>query len=132
MNIETFQPRGSTVLVRRVKLTKEDTGGIIVPGNEYGNYAFAEVIAKGPGNATVSHVGDINDQYTGADTRYMGETADLSIGDLVIMKTGMSENRMTGQQRVDMSLPFAVAGEKVELIGEGMIVAIITKSKENA
>lgn len=119
MNIDTFQPRGPLILVKRIKLDKDDFGGIIVPGNEYGNYAFATVLAIGPGNACVSHSG-----YG----RYMAETRDLTIGDMVIMKTGSNENRLTGQSRVDMGLPFTVAGEKVELIGEGAIIAIITKS----
>ena len=120
MNLHTLQPRGPRLLVKRIKLDKDDFGAIIGPGNEYGNYAFATVLAIGPGNATVSHVG--------GQSRYMGETPDLTVGDMVIMKTGTNENRMTGASRVDMGLPFTVAGEKVELIGEGAIIAIITKS----
>ena len=132
MNIATFQPRGSHVLVRRLVMSKADTGGIIVPGNEYGNYAFAEVLALGPGNACVSHSGVFEDGGDGEDTRFMGDTADLKIGDTVIMTTGQSANPLKGQKRVDYTLPFTVGGEKVELIGEGMIMAIITKTEETA
>jgi len=130
MNIATFKPRGSMVLVRRLKVSKEDTGGIIIPGGEYGNYAFAVVLALGPGNATVSHVGLVHNLHgKPADTRYMGETADLTVGDLVVLKVGQNANPLRDIPRVDLSLPFTVGDEKVELVGEGMIVAIITKSE---
>lgn len=136
MNIATFRPRQSTVLIRRIPFTKEDMGGIIIPGAEFGQYGFAEVIEVGPGNATVSHVGMLSDQREGepvsdTDTRFMGDTSDLRKGDLIILKIGMKGDPLSrdpaARANRDFTLPFTVAGEKVELIGEGMIVAVITK-----
>ena len=119
MNLTTFTPRGSNVLVRRIEMTAGMTGGIIVPGNEYGNYAFATVLALGTGNACVSrHI---------PGNEYMAELQDLSIGDTVIMLTGKGGNPNDVRQTLGTSLPFTVDGERVELIREGMIIAIINK-----
>lgn len=133
MNIKTFRPRQSTVLIKRIPLTKEDTGGIIIPGAEFGQYGFAVILEVGPGNACVSHTGYTGGENEGdADTRYMGDTADLRKGDLIILKVGMASDPLSRnpaeRQKRDFTLPFTVAGEKVELIGEGAIIAIITKS----
>jgi len=126
MNIKTFRPRQSTVLIRRIKLKLEDTGGIHIPGAEFGQYAFAEIVRVGPGNASVSHVGTADD---GLDTRFMGDTADLKEGDLVILKVGTSGDPLQRQPKKDFTLPFTVDGEKLELIGEGMIIAVITREE---
>lgn len=132
MNIATFRPRQSTVLVRRLPIETKDTGGIIIPGAEFGQFAFAQIVAIGPGNATVSHMGRLHPdgRGDGNDTRFMGDTADLAVDDLVILKVGTSGNALQQQQKRDFTLPFTVAGEKVELVGEGMIVAVITKDEE--
>jgi len=132
MNIATFRPRQSTVLIKRIPFTKEDTGGIHIPGAEFGTYGFAVILEVGPGNSCVSHVGMVANN----DTRYMGDTADLKRGDLIILKIGMASDPLSRdpgkRQKRDFTLPFTVAGEKVELIGEGMIVAVITKEEDSA
>lgn len=132
MNIATFQPRGANVLVRRLELTEAETGGIIVPGNEYGNYAFAEILALGTGNSCVSHVGTWASQEGDVDSRYMGELADLKVGDVVLMMTGHPGSPFSNQPKMETTLPFTVDGERVELIGEGKIVAVVTKSEESS
>ncbi len=133
MKIKTFRPRGSTVLVKRIPLTKEDTGGIIIPGCEFGSYGFAEIREVGPGNAAVSHVG-INVKGDGGDTRFMGDTCDLAKGDLVIVKFGLKGDPLArdpaARANRDFTLPYEIDGEKLELIGEGMIVAVITREEE--
>ena len=134
MNIKTFRPRQSTVLIKRIPLTKEDTGGIIIPGAEFGQYAFAVILEIGPGNATVSHSGIFknDDGSDDVDTRFMGDTSDLAKGDLIILKVGTSGSPLRQEPKRDFTLPFTVAGEKVELIGEGMIIAVITKAEDSA
>ncbi len=118
MNLSTFQPRSTFVLVKKVPIKKEETGGIIIPGGEYGNFIFATVVNVGPGNAAVSNDGEHGYDFA---------VKDLHVGDLVLIKTGHSGNALTRTNPVDITCPFTVAGEKVLLIHEGAIIAIVTK-----
>jgi co-chaperonin GroES (HSP10) len=106
MNITTFQPRNAFVLVRRIKLPEQE-GGIIVPSNEYGNFAFAEILA------------------------HMGDCDDLKVGDTVLIKTGSNARPMSGQPRIETTLPFKVDGEKVELLNEQAVIAVVTLETPN-
>jgi co-chaperonin GroES (HSP10) len=111
MNLASFQPRQAFVLVRKLKF--EQAGGIIVPGNEYGKFALAEVVAVGPGNACVS------------GPEYMADTEDLIEGMKIIMETGKAGG-LSGRQAVDYTLPFTVNGEKLLMINQSAIAAIVT------
>ncbi len=120
MNIQSFQPRAAYVLIQRIMLTKEQTGGIIIPGSEYGNFAFAVIRAMGPGDSCVSHHG------METDSGRMADLQDLEVGDTVLIKVGQDSNRMTGRPRVEATLPFTVAGEKVELVNQAAVIAVVT------
>jgi co-chaperonin GroES (HSP10) len=122
MNITKFQPRNAFVLVRRIELPKQE-GGIIVPSNEYGNFAFAEILAMGPGNACVSRID--------RETAHMGDCDDLKVGDTVLIKTGSNARPMSGQPRIETTLPFKVDGEKVELLNEQAVIAVVTLETPN-
>lgn len=126
MNIRSFQPRAAYVLVKRIKLTKEQTGGIIVPGSEYGNFAFATIRALGPGDSCVSHQG------SETDSGRMVDIKDLEIGDTVLIKTGHDASRVPGgRPRQETTLPFTVAGERVELINQAAVIAVVTLGDED-
>lgn len=119
MNIMTMKVRHAFVLIRRIKMPADTTGGIVVPGDAYGNYAMGEIVDVGTGNPAVSNDGT-------AATGYDFSTADLKEGMHVLFKSGRNANPLSGRPAEERTLPFKVNGEKLELLHEGDIIAIVT------
>lgn len=123
MNLASFRPRGSNILIRRLQISQKQTGGIILPDSQYGNFAFGQIIALGPGNPTVSHPGSW--EGIPSDTGYDFSLADLSVNDTIVFHAGRSANPLTHQGKVDTTLPFMVGGERLELIQDSLVIAVV-------
>ncbi len=124
MNLASFQPRHSDVLFRRIKLEPKQTGGIIMPTGDYGNHCFGEVVSLGPGDNTIAryHV-----PLEGQDDGRMANVEDLMVGDTILIKTGQDAKPLQGRpNKMETTLPFTVNGEKLELVNEQFVIAVVT------
>ena len=111
IDVMTFKPRNSFVLIRRLKRDKTSEG-IIIPSGQYGDFAMGEVIDVGPGMPTTAVTTDV---------------FDLEPGQIVMFQAGNQGNPLQGRPARKDTLPFKVGGEDVELLDERMIVGIITQ-----
>lgn len=111
IDVLTFKPRNSFVLIRRIKRDKTSEG-IIIPSGQYGDFAIGEVLAVGPGMPTTATTTDV---------------FDLMTGHIIMFQAGNQGNPLQGRPARKDTLPFKVDGEDVELLDERMIVGIITQ-----
>ena len=103
-----LQPRNSLVAVQLHKKAEERVGQIILPSGKGHEFMEATVLKVGPGRPL--------------ENGGFGGTGDLKEGDRVVVKTGQY---MPQGHRAQNHIEFGVGDEKVSLVNEQDIVAVV-------